>query len=293
MLAIALLVFSADPIDDAPSSSSSLVAVRLRIARVNGAAALEKQTIAALDDIVLIADSNATAARYQWQLVEKPAASSVALTSDEGREQRFRFFIKDRTVPGVDVAGVYRVRVDVITQAGSASDQIELHVGAGHVSSTSIAPDKPAHDTLGPQLTVAGWGAGGCLVAATALGICAFGSSFCTTGLPIVGCPCVLAGASAGACIGTTLATGSVDALMPWLPLGAGLEVLGIVLAIDGALVGFVFLRGGPDTPVPWYFTEAPMVPGLVVMGAAPITTFAVAWLSAPDEILARGHPGL
>src|SRR6185437_4754141 len=139
----------------------------------------------------------------------------------------------------------------VIGEAGSASDELEVQVGAGHTSSTSIAPDRPKHDTLGAQLAVGGFSAGCCLATA---GVLAVGAVACGAGmLPTIlfaACPCALAGASVGACIGSDKESYSVVAAIPWLPLFAFLELGGFILTIDGAIVGAVFLHGERDVLV-------------------------------------------
>lgn len=96
----------------------------VKVKSVNGTPASPTPSVEPLDDVVLTAEESeasvieGTIASVAWEIVDRPAGSTVALTAPNGIDTQFTFA---DGVLGVDLAGRYRVRATVIDDLGTAS----------------------------------------------------------------------------------------------------------------------------------------------------------------------------
>jgi hypothetical protein len=102
-----------------------------RVASVNNEEPLGGIFIKPLDDVVLSADESLASmsgghiTSFEWWIAEKPATSTVQLTTPAAMTTRFHFDSSGGQVSGIDVAGTYRIGL-LITDAAGLVGEAEL-----------------------------------------------------------------------------------------------------------------------------------------------------------------------
>ncbi len=99
-----------------------------RVKSINGTAnSSPSPAVEPLDNVVVSGDEStggsagATVTGWQWELIEKPAESSVTLTAPAAVDTGFRFSSAAGIVQGLDVAGTFVVRLTVTDSTGAVS----------------------------------------------------------------------------------------------------------------------------------------------------------------------------
>lgn len=98
-----------------------------RILSVNGESYHQDMRIEPLDDVVLTAEDSWASSRnlrvveYRWEIINQPPGSHGFLDDRGAVSPRFMFDNSRNTIPGVDIAGFWAVRLTVVDSRGAAS----------------------------------------------------------------------------------------------------------------------------------------------------------------------------
>jgi hypothetical protein len=99
-----------------------------RIKTVNGETDFDARLIEPLDDVQLTAQDSRvsvgglTITNYHWTITRRPPGSTVRLDTPDGMEPRFVFDnTSTNAITGLDVAGEYEVRCEVVDSQGTSS----------------------------------------------------------------------------------------------------------------------------------------------------------------------------
>jgi hypothetical protein len=123
-----------------------------RVSRINGTPNDDPApAIEPLDDVEFSADQSVAARaggsiqQWEWTILDKPAESSVRLTSPAARETRVQFSSATGNVSGIDVAGTFTLGLVVTDDLGGRSTQCSVTINSVprsglHVQLTWDAP---------------------------------------------------------------------------------------------------------------------------------------------------------
>jgi hypothetical protein len=143
-------------IDQPPVAAGGIRSVAV-VETVNGVASTAGQSarVRPLDDVVLSGlgsvpeNSGGSITAYSWTLVSQPADSTVVLSTPTAARTAFEFNSSGAAVSGIDVVGIYEVRLQVTDDTGLRSSnnaQVTLNALPDDAFHVQLTWDSPAND---------------------------------------------------------------------------------------------------------------------------------------------------